>query len=151
MTVSDLFKKGNPNIKDFAPKKGSKRTNVPKKSLIARWELERRGINLIDSILDEISKMRSPESRCNALVKLLPYVYPTLTAIKLEINKDEDAKLVPALNGEDLLNKVKLILERKNDENEGRTANEMGSISAKARRVPNAEGHDLSDGSGDEK
>jgi hypothetical protein len=151
LTVSDLFKKGNPNIKDYAPKKGSKRTNVPKRSLIARWELERRGINLIDSILNEISKMKSPESRANALIKLLPYVYPSLTAIKLEINKDEDAKLVPALNGADLLQKVKLILERKENEEEGRATSEMGSISAEARRVPNAEGHDLCSGSRSQK
>ena len=149
MTVSDLFKKGQHNIKDFAPKKGSKRTNVPKKSLIARWELERRGINLIDSILDEISKMRAPESRANALIKLLPYVYPTLTAIKLEINKDEDAKLVPALNGEDLLNKVRLILERKEDENKGRTDTKMESIDGEVRRMSTTEGHDSSGGNRD--
>ena len=151
MNSSELFKKGNPNIKNFGPKKGSKRVHVPKKSLVARWELERRGINLIDSILDEISKMRSPESRANALIKLLPYVYPTLTAIKLEVNKEEDAKLVPSIDGKDLLDKVKLIIERKDNENEGRTDSAVGEVIGEARRVAASEGHDPSLGSGNKK
>jgi hypothetical protein len=146
---SELFTKGNPNIKNFGPKKGSKRIHVPKKSLVARWELERRGINLIDSILDEISKMRAPESRANALIKLLPYVYPTLTAIKLEVNKEEDAKLIPSINGQELLDKVKLIIERKDDEKQRRVDSKMEELDCEVRRVPTTEGHDSSDGDRD--
>lgn len=143
--TEDLFRKGNPNIKNFAPKKGSKRLNVPKKSLIARWELERRGINLIDSILNEINRMKTPEARANALIKLLPYVYPTLTAIKLEVNKEEDSKLVPAIDGQELLDKVKIILERKQENDERRLSNEVEGINVEARRVPTSEGYGSSD------
>jgi hypothetical protein len=156
LTGKDLFIKGNPNIRNLGPKKGSKRIHVPKKSLVARWELERRGINLIDSILDEISKMRSPESRASALIKLLPYVYPTLTAIKLEMNKEDDAKLVPSIDGNDLLNKVKLILERKDIENgitteKGQANRRLETVDIETGRDSDSKGHGSESGSADKK
>lgn len=71
------FKKG-----DKKPEGSGRKAGTPhKKSLLVKEVLENHGINLAEQIVVRLPKLSTLE-QVRALVQLLPYVYPKLTAIQ---------------------------------------------------------------------
>jgi hypothetical protein len=82
------FKKGTPK----PPTSGRRPGVVNKKSLLVRDVLEENGINLVKLILGTVREM-SPTDRADVLLRLMPYVYPTLSATQININTEENRQL----------------------------------------------------------
>lgn len=70
------FKKGDPK----PPGSGRKLGTPHKKSLLVQDILESHGINLIDQILVRLKELKQ-DQQVDALIQLLPYCYPKLTAL----------------------------------------------------------------------
>lgn len=70
------FKKGDPRPEGSGRKKGT----PDKKSILVREILESHGINLVEQIIVRLPKLKT-EEQVKALIQLIPYCYPKLTAI----------------------------------------------------------------------
>jgi hypothetical protein len=64
-------------------------------------------------ILTEVAKMNNPKDRADSLQKLMPYIYPQLSAMQVEVNStSEQGSALAKISNEDLVARAKLILER---------------------------------------
>jgi hypothetical protein len=91
------FKKGDPKPPGSGMVKGGK----ARSGLLVREILENKGFNLVDEILGRLSEL-SKEEQVNALIKLMPYVYPKLTNVELSGNVDVKQRLLEEASNEDL-------------------------------------------------
>jgi hypothetical protein len=64
-------------------------------------------------ILQEVYKMTNPKDRADSLQKLMPYIYPQLSAMQVQVNETTNHKsALSDVSNEDLVARAKLILER---------------------------------------
>jgi hypothetical protein len=133
---------------------GKRRKRLKPDVLVCRFELESRGINLVEEVISNIGLVKNPASRAALLIKIMPYVYPTLSSMKVSVQEDENP--VKQVSSSELMERVKLILERK--EENGTTKQrrdietdyrEMEQSSNDDGGTPSSERDDFSEGSGD--
>ncbi len=91
------FKKGDPK----PPGSGAKPGQVYKKDLLVRHVLDKHGIDLIDQILIRLKEL-DKKDQVEALIKLMPYVYPRLTNIEVSGNIGVGDRLLEEAKNEDL-------------------------------------------------
>jgi hypothetical protein len=107
-------------------------------------------------ILQEVYKMTNPKDRADSLQKLMPYVYPQLSATQANVNiTSDESKPLAKLSNEDLIARAKIILER-GPNDQGRLTGTMEQTDPTAGGDLLAEGHsdaeraELEDGAGED-
>lgn len=95
------FKKGDPRPANAGRKKGTPH----KKSMLVREILDNHGINIVDQILVRLKQV-NVEEQLRALVQMLPYCYPKLSAY--EVSGEVNHYLEKSLEELEILVKDKL-------------------------------------------
>jgi hypothetical protein len=141
----------------LSPRVGRPKGSIGKWNLLARHYFEENNINIIAMIIGELKDMRSAKERADTLLKLMPYIYPVLSAAQIELTETKKTPLLEKLSNADLIAKAQLILERtKTDEHEGTTTTTMELIDDEAGGDRTTEGslagtsHEDQDGAGED-
>lgn len=117
----------------LSPRIGRPPNTVTKWNMLARHYFEENNLNVLAMIIKELDLIHTPKDRCDILLKLVPYIYPTLTAAKIDINEVNKTPALEKLSNSDLIAKAKLILERTTvNGNEGLTTTTMELIDNEA-------------------
>jgi len=92
------YKKGDQRPQGSGRKPGSKN----KKSFLVLEVLENNGIDIVQKIIDSLPSLQ-PQDQVKALIALLPYCFPKLTAIEVSGGMNlQDERPLKEISNEDL-------------------------------------------------
>jgi len=115
---------------DPKPGPGRPKGSVNQRTLILRDILDRHHVDPAEQMLACIAKVTNPRDRAELWAKLLPFYYPKLNALTVEM-KSPEALVIDSMSIEDLKIKALEIIEGNNEADEIKPRNDPQAKEAK--------------------